>query len=152
MNRPEGAVRGRAWAYVVSAAVLVAVAYPLTWDARDDSFPLSTYPMFSGRQSSRAKISHAVGLTEQGERVILPPEAVANDEVIQAYETVRQAISQGGDSTAALCDDAAGWAADHKSGVVSVIVVTDAFDAVEYFNGEREPSSSSVHAECGVAR
>ena len=82
----------------------------------------------------------------------MPPEAVANDEVIQAYETVRQAISQGDEGTRALCADAATWAGDNRSGVVTVQVVTDDFDAVAYFDGEREPLSSTVHSECAVAR
>ena len=148
----NAAVLRRAWAYAFSAAVLLAVAWPLAWDARDDSFPLSTYPMFSGRQSSEANIAHVVGLTEDGERVILPPEAVANDEVIQAYETVRQAIAQGAAGSDALCAEAAGWAGDHRSSVVSVQVVTDRFDAVAYFDGDREPKESTVHTRCEVAR
>jgi hypothetical protein len=146
------AVLRRAWAYAFSAAVLLAVAWPLAWDARDDSFPLSTYPMFSGRQSSEANIAHVVGLTETGERVVLPPEAVANDEVIQAYETVRQAIAQGAEGTYALCAEAAAWAGDHRNSVVSVQVVTDRFDAVAYFDGERAPEQSTVHTECGVSQ
>lgn len=142
----------RAWTYAVTLALAAAVLLPVLGDPRGDGFPLSTYPMFSGRQSPEASISHVVAFTADEQRLVLPPEAVANDEVIQAFETVRQAISQGPASTQALCEKAAAWAADHRSTVTGVMVVTDTYDAVRYFDGHKEPVSSSVHAQCEVGR
>jgi hypothetical protein len=126
----------------------VAVALPIFGDPRADSFPLSTYPMFSGRKSAEATITHAIGFTPQGERVVLPPEAVANNEVVQAFETLRQAVRQGPEAIAALCETAAGWAADHEPDVAEVQVTSDTYDALRYFEGDEEPISSVVHAEC----
>lgn len=142
----------RLWAYGVSLGVAVAVLLPVVGDPRDDDFPLSAYPMFSGRQSPEASIAHVVGYTASGDPVVLPPAAVANDEVVQAFETVRQAIGQGPASTLALCVRAAAWASDNRSEVTSVVVVTDEYNAVRYFDGDKEPLSSKVHGECEVQR
>ncbi|HUF53548.1 MAG TPA: hypothetical protein VMR52_07215 [Dehalococcoidia bacterium] len=141
----------RAWSYAAGLALIGAVLLPLTWHPRDDSFPLSTYAMFSGRQSAEATIPHAIGYTAGGERVLLPPEAVANDEVVQAFETLRQAVSQGKESTDRLCARAAGWA-ERRDEVVSVAIVSDTFDAVRYFDGDKDPVRTVVHSECEVAR
>jgi hypothetical protein len=130
----------------------MAVLLPMLGDPRDDSFPLSTYPMFSGRKSTEASIPHVVGYHADGSRVVLPPESVANDEVIQAFETVRQAIRQGSSGTAALCEEAAGWASTRREDVVSVAVVTDTYDALEYFDGDKAPVAGTTHAECEVSR
>jgi hypothetical protein len=141
----------RAWAYVFSAALIAAVMWPLFGDAWSDSFPFSTYPMFSGRQSSEVSIAHVVAVDAAGEAEVLPPEALGTDEVIQAFETVRQAIRQGDASVAALCADAADWASDRREDAVSIAVVTDTYDGVAYFDGETEPSASETHATCEVS-
>jgi hypothetical protein len=141
----------RAWSYGVGLALVAAILLPLTWDSRDDSFPLSTYPMFSGRQSAEATLPHAIGLTAEGERVVLPPSAVANDEVIQAWETLRQAVRQGPEATARLCARAAEWA-DGRDDIVSVAIVSDTFNAIRYFEGDKQPIATTVHSECGVRR
>lgn len=135
-------------AYVVSIAFAVAVALPLLWSPRSDSFPLSTYPMFSGRQSAEADIPHAVAVHKDGGRRILPPDAVLNDEVIQAFETLRQAIADGPQATLALCERIAARAG--RPGDTSVQIVTDRYDAVRYFEGDKEPLRSTVHASCEV--
>ena len=140
----------RAWAYGVTVVITAAVLLPLLGSPDGDSFPLSTYPMFSGLKSADASIPHVIGLTADGERVVLPPEAVANDEVIQAFETVRQAVRQGPSSTAALCSETAAWTAEHREDVVQVAVVTDVYDAAAYFDGDREPRHTTVHAECSA--
>ena len=138
----------RAWAYAVSAALAAAVLLPVFGSTRDDSFPLSTYPMFSGRQSAEADIAHAVATNSDGERRVLPPGAIVNDEVVQAFETLRQAIAQGPDATQALCQRIADRAG--RPGDTSVQIVTDRYDAVAYFSGDKKPLRSTVHATCGV--
>jgi hypothetical protein len=141
----------RAWSYAVGLALVAAVLLPLTWNPRDDSFPLSTYPMFSGRQSAEATIPHAIGFTAEGDRVVLPPGAVANDEVIQAFETLRQAVAQGQAGTDRLCASVARWS-ERRDDVVSVAIVSDTFNAVRYFEGDKSPVRTVVHSECEVSR
>ncbi|MEX0683608.1 MAG: hypothetical protein WD904_00890 [Dehalococcoidia bacterium] len=142
----------RAWSYVFAAALVVGVLLPVAGDPRGDSFPFSTFPMFSGRQSPEATIPHAVAIDASGERSALPPEAIANDEVVQAFETLRQAIRQGADATARLCERAAEWSDGHGADTARVEIVTDTFNAIRYFEGDKEPLATTVHATCEVPR
>ncbi len=142
----------RIWSYGLGAALIIAVLLPLAGDPRADSFPFSTYPMFSGRQSSEATIPHAVLIDADGERSALPPVAVANDEVIQAFETLRQAVRQGPDATARLCARAADGYAGRDTGSARVEIVSDRYDVVAYFEGDRQPIATEVHASCEVPR
>ena len=142
----------RVWSYGLGAALMVAVLLPLAGDPRADSFPFSTYPMFAGRQSSEATIPHAVVIDVNGDRSPLPPVAVANDEVIQAFETLRQAVRQGPDATARLCTRAADWYAGRDESPARVEIVSDTYNAVAYFDGEKAPISTQVHASCEVPR
>jgi hypothetical protein len=142
----------RAWPYGFAAVLIVAMLLPLLGDPRGDSFPFSTYPMFSGRASSEATVPHAVLVAGDGERTVLPPEAVANDEVIQAYETLRQAVGQGADATARLCARAAEWQAGRSDEPARVEIVSDTYNAVAYFEGDKEPLATTVHATCEVPR
>lgn len=141
----------RIWAYAFSAALAVAVLWPVFGSSQADSFPFSTYPMFSGRRSAEVSIAHVIAVDAAGNVDPLPPEALGSDEVIQAFETVRQALRQGDASVAALCADAADWARDHREDAVSIAVVTDTFDGVAYFDGETQPSDSQVHHSCEVS-
>jgi hypothetical protein len=140
----------RAKAYVLSLLFVAAVALPVFGSPRDDGFPLSTYPMFSGRKTAEADIAHAVALSTDGSRRVLPPAAVLNDEVVQAFETLRRAIARGPEATRALCERIAGRAG--RPGDVAVEIVTDRYDAVRYFHGEKQPIASTVHARCEVAQ
>lgn len=147
-DRPGATVRGRTWAYGFSIAVIIAILSPVFGDPRADSFPLSTYPMFSGRQSSEVEITHVVGFTADGDRVTLAPEALGTDEVVQAFETSRQAVARGQTESQDLCEDAAEWGSSHRQEAVSFALVTDSFDAIEYFDGDDSPRATTVHAEC----
>jgi hypothetical protein len=142
----------RAWPYGFAAALIVTMLLPLLGDPRGDSFPLSTYPMFAGRASSEATIPHAVLVSAGGARTVLPPEAVANDEVVQAYETLRQAVRQGPEATARLCARAAEWQAGRGDDAGRVEIVSDTYDAVAYFEGDDKPLATTVHASCEVPR
>ncbi len=142
----------RVWSYGLGAALIIAVLLPLAGDPRGDSFPFSTYPIFAGRQSPEATIPHAVVIGANGERSPLPPVAVANDEVIQAFETLRQAVRQGPDATARLCARAADWYAGRDEGPARVEIVSDTYDTVAYFEGDKQPISTQVHATCEVPR
>jgi hypothetical protein len=142
-------MRTATWSYIVGAAMLIAVTAPLTGLATADSFPVSDYPMFSfKRDTPVASIAHAVGVTAAGDRTTLPPRAVGTDEVIQAFETFRQAVRNGDAALAALCQDiAARVAAD---GYATIEITSDTFDAIEYLDGARTPDSTVIHASCPV--
>lgn len=131
--------------YAVSLIVILAVLAPVFTSTRTDSFPLSNYPMFSGRKTAEASVPHAIAINGAGERRLLPPSAIFNDEVVQALETLRQAIAAGPEATLDLCRQAAERGA-HPGETVQI--VTDTFDGIRYFEGDKTPLSSTVHATC----
>jgi hypothetical protein len=133
--------------YAVSVVSLLAVAAPILTSTRTDSFPLSNYPMFSGRATPETSIPHAIAIDADGGRSVLPPSAVFNDEIVQAWETLRQAIAAGPEATIDLCDQIATRAPEDA---VTVEIVTDRFDAIRYFEGDKTPLQSTVHATCEV--
>ena len=139
-------------AYLISAVVAGAVAAPLFGIVRSDSFPISTYPMFASARAADVSISHVVAVSADGERRPVPPSAVANAEVIQAFETVRQALRQGPEATQALCNRIAAGLVDPggQGATTRVEIVTDRFDAVAYFEGNTQALASTVHAQCEV--
>ena len=127
-----------------AALMVVAVAAPVVRSPSVDSFPLSTYPMFSLARSAETTVSTAVGFDSSGERVILSPRIIGGTaEVIQAAGTVAQAIASGG--TPALCREVL---AEAPPEVVAVEVVTESYDVVAYFDGNEEPIQRTVHARC----
>jgi hypothetical protein len=140
-------VRARAYAMTFLLAGLV--ASPLFGAFQGDSFPVSTYPMFATARSSEVVMPHALAFTADGEERRVRPADIANDEVIQAFETLRQAIRQGAAAVDELCAHIAGNVARHGD-VVRVQVVTSRYDALEYFSGHREPVERWVDAECEV--
>lgn len=110
----------RLWGGLVSVVVLAAVAWPLTRDPeREDSFPLSTYPMFAFRRpDARVALHYAVAVGEGGARRHVPPERVANAEVMQAMMTIRRAVSRG--EQAKLCRE-----------IAARLTYDDRFDAMD---------------------
>jgi hypothetical protein len=134
------------WARCGFAAIVVLlVAGPVVRSPGNDSFPLSTYPMFSLARPQQTTVSSAAGYDAAGTRITLPPSVVGGTrEVIQAAGTVAQAIGSG--SSAELCREVLDKA---DTRVVAVEIVTETYDVIAYFDGEEEPVSRTVHARCG---
>src|SRR5262245_53621142 len=83
----------RPFAYAVSAAALAAMLYPALLDPQDprqDSFPLSTYPMFSYRKPRTATVTSALAIDPTGAEQPVPPDLVATSETMQAFRTLRK--------------------------------------------------------------
>jgi hypothetical protein len=141
------AERVRAWAAVI--AVVVAVGFVPVLLERD-SYPLSDYPMFSTRRTAESSFNTAVAVGEGDAVERLSPELIAaTDEVIQAGATVSDAIARG--QTGALCTDIAARVSDGgPEGAIAVEVVTERFDAVAWYAGDRQPLGRVVHARCPV--
>lgn len=142
-------MRERWRAYVVSVAVVVLVGSPLLGFFAGDSFPVSTYPMFARARGTEVSLPHVVVVRADGSERPATPSEVANDEVIQAVSTLRQAIRAGEDATGALCARVASRVGD---GAAEVRVVTSRYDAVAYYTGERAPLGQTVHVTCPVGR
>ena len=144
----------RAW--LRGGLVLALVLSPLARPAGVDSFPFSGFPMFAhGRPTADTLVHHLLAVTADGARRPVPPRLVANDEVLQAAETLRRAVRGGKRSSAALCRKvAARLAADPDwADVAHLTLVSEKFDAVRYFAGDTAPLAPPVvRARCKVKR
>jgi hypothetical protein len=125
-------------ALAVSLLVLGTVLWPLTWVADRDSFPLSSYPMFAhNRRSAVLTAVYAVAMDARGERRYVPPEVVANREVLQARAVLDRAARGGKKGVAALCQEIAARIAAGQgalSGAVEVQILRGRHDAGRYFD------------------
>lgn len=143
----------RAWAVTLALAVLVVspLALPRGWD----SFPISSYPMFSrGDLGTVVTVSHVLLVGAEGSggragpRRPAPPSMVGTPEVMVAKGIVEAAIASG--RAATLCGRVAARARAEDTEVRRVEVVTSTFDTRRYFAESTEPSARVVHASCRV--
>src|SRR5690349_16788454 len=115
----------RRLATVVSVAAIGVVLAP-AWIERD-SYPLSTYPMFSYRRERVEIVDTAVGYDVTGARVRLTPTLIAGgSEVIHAAVTVSTAIVRG--DTDVLCAEIAARAAARKPALRRIEIVSETHD------------------------
>ncbi len=143
----------RWWSYLVSAVAIGAVLYPLQTDPQVDSFPLSTYPMFTAERPPFADIDHVVGVG-RGRRAPIPPGLVASGEVLQAKVAVAETLRRGRRGAQALCRQVAERVA--QSGdlgwVEHLEVRSDRYQVLGYFSSARAPVTSRLHARCPIER
>ncbi len=138
---------------MVSLVTLAAVLSPLVRDPeREDSFPLSTYPMFAfDRRDARVALHYVVAVGPGGARRHVPPSLVANHEPMQAMMTVRRAVELG--QQARLCAEVAGRVAHDERFAAhdAVTIVFGDHRAVAYLTqGVRGPET--VLARCAIPR
>lgn len=143
----------RLLAYAFGTGLVAAVAAPGLRDPSDDGYPLSTYPMFA-RPRGKPLLNFIEGVDARGEPVRLPPELVANQEVMQAAATVRRAVQAGARGMLRLCERVAERVAvdERFHAVVEVRIVAARFDPVRYFTVSAEPESRNVRVSCSVER
>ena len=131
--------RTRAWVCVVVVVGGIGVV-PVVLDR--DSYPVSTYPMFSERRTTTETVDTAI-LVVDGRQRRLSPSAIADtDEVILAAATVSDAIATG--SADVLCQEIAG----RVDGAGEIEVVTEQYDSVRWYEGDKLPLARVVHATC----
>ena len=129
----------------------MAAATPVLRAARDDSYPLSTYPMFA-RVLDKPELTVAVGVTAAREVRRLPPEMIANDEPMQAMRTLRRAGNGDKRALKALCASIAARVAHTPAfaQVRQVRIVRARFDPLIYFEGAPEPEHAERLMQCKV--
>lgn len=146
--------RERAFVYVLSLVVIGTVLSPVLRHPDEDSFPLSTYPMFSHERPREMSMVHAIGLDAEGAREPLPPRVSADTrEVLQSMRTIEMAVHGG--RAIELCREIGERVKSREdlSQVREVVIETITFDAVAYFDEPRpEPRERFVHARCEVIR
>lgn len=141
----------RVRAVVIAVAALAAVLWPMVRQPPVDSFPLSTYPMFTRLRPQVTTIDLAVGLDADGRDVRLDPHLVGGTiEVIQAVATVGRSIATG--TAADLCAEVAERvaAAGGREHITGIAVVTDSYDVVDALAHDAPPQHRHVHARCEV--
>ena len=140
----------RAWAYVVSVCAVALVFSPVLRPGQRDSYPLSTYPMFSYDRGRESSLPTAVGVTADGVLLRLSPELISGGyEPVRAFATVEASIANG--DTDVLCAEIAERTERRKADVIAIEVVTEVHDVIAWFEGQKEPSQRIVHARCGIA-
>jgi hypothetical protein len=118
-----------------------------------DSFPLSTYPMFA-RTLDKRVIVFAEGVGKASRVVRLGPELVANDEPMQAQRTLRRAASDGRPALRKLCARIAerAAAAHELAEIRRIRIVRGAFEPLRYFEVDAAPQDREVLEQCRVRR
>jgi hypothetical protein len=139
-------------AYLIGLGAVVASAWPALAQSRD-SFPLSTFPMFS-HPRGQPWLDVVVGLDERGHSQALEPRLVANAETLQAAAAISRAVRSGPAATKRLCREVAkNVAAEPElSSVIWVEVRSEKYDPIEYFTEGPEPLESRKRGRCRVPR
>jgi|SRR5690606_9515938 len=140
-------------AYVWGMGLVVLSAWPAWRDPPVDSYPLSTYPMFSVKRG-QPLIHRMVAVDRQRNQQALSPELVANTETLQAAAAIGRAVAAGPEAMRALCLEVAARVArspDFES-ARSVELRAVRYDPIEYFTAGKRPLESRRLWRCRVPR
>ena len=138
--------------WAVTSTVVIAMLSPIL-PGRDDSFPISSYPMFSARRDDTSvTLVIAVQRSADLGLDVLPTEATGHRHLTQAVRALKAAVRDGGDRPRRLCEEIAAWV-DRRGGGPGgeVGIVTVGYDALAYLlDGARQPTILAEHAWCNV--
>jgi hypothetical protein len=151
----------RAYAWIIILGFIGAVASPVHRSIKrvsgSDGYPLSWYPMFSGKRTNTLKAYYMVGLGADGRRYKIPYTYWARGGFNQGRSQLRSAVRGGKQARLAKCEKVAARLAKRKHGwrsrVQSVVVAKGHFDVETYFvEHERLPRAEYIMAKCPVIR
>jgi hypothetical protein len=154
MNPPRHLWMGTA----VSLVITVLVLSPAFVDPNEDSFPLSTYPMFShGKPNPDLVLTQALAVFPNGDREPLPPKlATGNEEVIQAMRMIIGETYAGEERAKSFCRDIADriqrGSNPRWKDAIAVEIARSHFDTVAYFEKASVPLSRRTLQRCPVER
>lgn len=136
----------------VGVAAAAAVLSPLV-SMQDDSFPLSSYPMFA-RPRGQPTLYAVVARAADGSERRLAPSWLGSSEVLQAKVLIQRSVERGPEATRALCRSVAERiaAAPGTSDLRSVEIVRRRYDPVAYFVSGPEPLEQQRLEGCPVPR
>ena len=101
--------------------------------------------MFSSRRTTTESVDTAVFVDDNWIVQRLSPSVIAGtDEVILAAQTVSQAIGTG--TATELCAEIVARYKPEIAGTVEVI--TEIFDAVNWYHGDKSPLQRTIYASC----
>lgn len=142
----------RPLALLVSVVFIALTLWPALREPPEDSFPLSTYPMFSTVRKT-TWLHVIVGYDAAGEEHKIPPPLVANFEVMQAAQTIRKAIRRK--RAKQLCEEVAARVAARPgfAAVERLEVQSRLLDPRRYFEeGGAVPKQIKRRARCELVR
>lgn len=136
----------------MTATVIGALVAPVMLDR--DSFPLSTYPMYSRVRGDEVTLATAQAVDAQGTLSALTLRVIgdSDDPLVVAGE-LRAALRDGraDDRCVEIADRARVWAG-LPSDVVAVEVVTERHDVIARVRGESSLIDRTVQARCEVGQ
>jgi hypothetical protein len=132
--------------YLGGALLLAAVLGPGLLGSAD-SFPLSTYPMFSRQRPARSWVATVRGFTANGRSDRIPAEVISSSEPMQAVATLNRALRSGRKATAQLCRDIA---VRVPKDYVRLEIRREQYSTQGFFRGEDEALRTRVAARCPV--
>ncbi|GAA1132804.1 hypothetical protein [Citricoccus alkalitolerans] len=160
------------WALTVGVTFAAVLLSPVRhyFNGRDkneeDSFPLSTYPMFSEDRKDRTRVPHVAGFTADGGRVVPHYSHFGAGGLNQVRKQVTRMVRQGravevaqryADAlavqqrrTAGLGMSPAAQRRRKEAGIVRVEVVRSRYFFDTYFAGNTTPQVETVHARADV--
>lgn len=172
LQAPAPTVRD-AWALAGGVAFAAVLLAPLRhhWSAdrtaknTRDSFPLSTYPMFSEDRKAHARVPHVAGFSAEGERILPHHQHFGAGGLNQVRKQIARMVRQGravevaqryadslqaqrGRSTRGTSPGAA--RRRREAPIVRVEVVRSRFAFDAYYAGDTLPQTETVHARCAV--
>ena len=142
---------------LVSLVFTGLVVSPAFRDANADSFPLSTFPMFSrAKRDPGLVVTQALAVFPNGDRRPLPPElATGNEEVIQALRMIQDEVYGGRKRSSAFCQDIAARIQQSDDSewndVVAVEIAKSRFDTVAYFERGPVPVTRKTLERCATS-
>ena len=142
----------------VSLVVTALVLSPAFGNPNEDSFPLSTYPMFShGKPNPDLVLTQALAVFANGDRKPLPPKlATGNEEVIQAMRMIVDETYSGEERAKNFCRDIAARinrvSSPRWKDAIAVEIARSHFDTVAYFEKEPKPLGRRTLQRCSVER
>jgi hypothetical protein len=134
------------------STVVVAMLSPMV-PGRGDSFPISSYPMFSARrEDTSVTLVVAVERSVDGGLDVLPTEATGHGHLTQAVRALKAAVQDGGDRPQRLCEEVAAWLDRRSDGHAGEVgIVTVGYDALSYLLDDvQNPTILAEHAWCNV--
>lgn len=140
--------------YAITAIVIAAVLYPLSYSKTEDSFPLSSFPMFARRVPTATLTQHFVIAIGQGFRRSISPDLIGTEEVLQAQATIRRAVHGGRRAVRKLCQEVAARIAGDESfaAATAVRVVKGRYHAVNYLTGRDKTGVETTIYNCRIER
>lgn len=148
--------RERVWSLLVASVIVGLMFWPIVGKRSRDSFPLSTYPMFTSDRA-RASVYRLLAVDESGDlsrAAAIEPRYVAGDEVLLAAMTIRRAARRGRPARMRLCREVARTlvGANAHLGATRIVLVKETHDSLAYFVDGPEAGERKVLAGCPIER